>query len=146
MWKKVTISIVVFIFLGIIIMTFFGNNGNDSNSIAEDNSSNETKKIEEISEALVDDDCIKEWDDYKNYVKELEQASSIYENEKSHYVVKSENNNIVVYYVDDEENFVLYKDTGISTNYLGEEDLKELKNGIDVYGVENLNKLLEDFE
>lgn len=146
MWKKVIISIVVFIFLGIIVINVFGNKGDNSNNIAEENSSNETKKIKEISEALVDDDCTREWEDYKNYVKELEQASSLYENEKLHYVVKSENNNIVVYYVDEEENFVLYKDTGISTNYLGEEDLKELKNGIDIYGVENLNKLLEDFE
>ena len=128
MWKKVTLSIVVFIFLLIAIVAFLENKGDNSNNIAEENFSNETKKLEEISEILVDDDCIKEWEDYKEYVKELEQASSLYENEKSHYVVKSENNNVVVYYVDEEENFVLYKDTGISTNYLGEEDLKELLN------------------
>ena len=82
MWKKVIISIVVFIFLEIIVINVFGNKGDNSNNIAEENSSNETKKIEEISEALVDDDCTREWEDYKNYVKELEQASSLYENEK----------------------------------------------------------------
>ena len=146
MWKKFTLSIVVFIFFIIAFVVFSENKGDNSNKISDENSSNETKKIEEISETLVDDDCIKEWEDYKEYVKELEQTSTLYENEKTHYVIKSENNSIVVYYVDEEENLVLYKETEISTNYLGEEDLKELKKGIDVYGGENLNKLLEDFE
>lgn len=145
MWKKIIISIVVFIFCGIGIIAIFSNRGRDIENANLENKI-ETKKIEEISEELVDDDCIAEWEEYEEYIKELEQASSMYQNEETHYLVKAENNYIVVYYVDDEENFVLYKDTEISTNYLGEEDLKELKNGIDVYGVENLNKLLEDFE
>ena len=36
--------------------------------------------------------------------------------------------------------------TGISINYLGEDDVKNLEKGIDVYGAQDLNKLLEDFE
>ena len=145
MWKKIIISIVVFIFCGIgIIAIFFFflrdlENTNLENKI-------ETKKIEEISEELVDDDCIAEWEEYEEYIKELEQASSMYQNEETHYLVKAEDNYIVVYYVDDGKNNILYKDTGISIDYLGEEDVRNLKNGIDVYGVESLNKLLEDFE
>ena len=94
----------------------------------------------------MDDDCIYEWNDYEEYIKELEQASSMYQNEEVHYLVKSENNCVTVYYVDESGNTILYKETGISINYLGEEDIKNLENGIDVYGAQDLNKLLEDFE
>lgn len=145
MWKKIIISIVVFIFCGIGIIAIFSNKGRDLENTNLENKI-ETKKIEEISEELVDDDCIAEWEEYEEYIKELEQASSMYQNEETHYLVKAEDNYIVVYYVDDGKNNILYKDTGISIDYLGEEDVRNLKNGIDVYGVESLNKLLEDFE
>ena len=40
----------------------------------------------------------------------------------------------------------LYQNTGISTEYLPETDQINLKNGIKVFGIENLNALIEDFE
>lgn len=145
MWKKIIISIVVFIFLGIGIAVVSTNKGEKLENTKIENKI-ETKKMEEISEELVDDDCVAEWEEYEEYIKELEQASSMYQNEETHYLVKAENNYIVVYYVDNAENNILYKDTGISIDYLGDEDVRNLKDGIDVYGVESLNKLLEDFE
>lgn len=145
MWKKIIISIVVFVFLGISIAFVVSNkerNSTKSKGESEDN----PIKIQEISEEFVDDDCIYEWNDYEEYIKELEQASSMYQNEEVHYLVKSEDNCITVYYVDESGNTILYKETGISINYLGEDDVKNLEKGIDVYGAQDLNKLLEDFE
>ena len=37
-------------------------------------------------------------------------------------------------------------ETGIQTKYLSEIDIKNLKNGIKVYGNKELKKSLEDFE
>lgn len=145
MWKKIIISIVVFVFLGISIAFVVSNKERNSTKSKGENEDNPIK-IQEISEEFVDDDCVYEWNDYEEYIKELEQASSMYQNEKVHYLVKSENNCITVYYVDESGNTILYKETGISINYLGEDDIKNLENGIDVYGAQDLNKLLEDFE
>lgn len=145
MWKKIIISIVVFTFLGVGIGIFVSNKKRSNINLNEEKENNPIK-LEDISEELVDDDCTEEWEDYEEYIKGLEQASSMYQNEEIHYLVKAENNSIVVYYIDAEENNILYKETEISVNYLSEADVKSLKAGIDVYGVENLNKLLEDFE
>ncbi len=63
-----------------------------------------------------------------------------------HFIVKNENNNVIIY--KEKENGVeeLYQNTGISTEYLPETDQINLKNGIKVFGIENLNALIEDFE
>lgn len=145
MCKKIIITIVVFVSLGISIAFVVSNKERNSTKPKLENEDNPAK-IQELSEEFVDDDCISEWNDYEEYAKELEQASSMYQNKDTHYFVKSENNCIVVYYVDESENYILYKETGISINYLGEEDVNSLEKGIDVYGVQDLNKLLEDFE
>ena len=63
-----------------------------------------------------------------------------------HYLLKEEDGYINIYTVDEEENINLKERTSLSTEYLTEIDKINLKNGLMVYGVENLNKLLEDFE
>ena len=60
--------------------------------------------------------------------------------------MKSENEIIKIYYINENGEEVLYRVTDISTKYLGDDDVNELKNGIEVIGAKNLNQLLEDFE
>ena len=145
MWKKILISITILVALGVGITVIYVNKEKNANNKNLENQE-EITNIEEIAEELVDDDCISEWEDYEEYQKELEEASSIYQNDEIHYVVKSVDNYINVYYVDDFGNNILYKETNIYTKYLEEEDIYDLEAGIDVYGAQNLNKLLEDFE
>ena len=51
-----------------------------------------------------------------------------------------------MYYINEKGEEILYRVTDISTKYLGEEDVKELQEGINVVGIQELNQLLEDFE
>lgn len=148
MWKKLAISIVILILLGIgIELIYLNRNSSQENNANNQTSSNEVTNITEISEETVEDDCISEWEDYQeSSLEELENASNNYENESTHYLVKSVENYINVYYVDDAGNEILYRETKIDVSYLEEEDVKALEEGIDIYGTANLNKLLEDFE
>lgn len=145
MWREILISVIVVVLLGVGI-AIVSSNENDNAKSHKLEVEPEAIDISEISEELVDDDCIDEWKDYEAYKKELEEASSNFGEEKTHYLVKSVDNYINVYYIDNAANNILYKETKISTDYLSEADKNNLKNGVDVYGIENLNKLLEDYE
>ena len=63
-----------------------------------------------------------------------------------HYRLKLENNVIVVYNVDENGVETEYEQTGITTEYLTEEDILKLTTGIYVYGKENLTSTIEDYE
>ena len=63
-----------------------------------------------------------------------------------HYILKENDGYICVYKLDSKGREVLEEETGIVTQYLPEEDLISLKNGIEVNGKENLNAILEDYE
>lgn len=63
-----------------------------------------------------------------------------------HYLLKDENGYITIYKLDENDNPEFYNTTEISTEYLAEEDLEQIKNGIKVYTDKELNKTLEDFE
>lgn len=63
-----------------------------------------------------------------------------------HYLLTEENGKIKIYTVDEEGNRGFKKVTDIEIEYLPETDRITLKNGIMVYGRENLNKILEDYE
>ena len=63
-----------------------------------------------------------------------------------HYILTEENGKIYVYRENQEGKRSMQKKTDIQTNYLPETDRINLRNGIRVYGVDNLNKTLEDFE
>lgn len=71
------------------------------------------------------------------------------EEEKScgeHYIIKELDGNIVIYTIDDNGNLNLYEKTEIVVNYLPEEDINKLKEGIRVNGKQGLNEALEDYE
>ena len=66
--------------------------------------------------------------------------------EKEEYILRNIDGYIGIYKVNDEEKEVLIKITNIVTNYLPILDKNELENGIKIYGKENLNLRLEDYE
>lgn len=63
-----------------------------------------------------------------------------------HYIVTIKDDYIVIYKVDEKDKRSLYEQTDISTEYLPEEDIAELTNGISIEGVEKLNELMENYE
>lgn len=63
-----------------------------------------------------------------------------------HYLLKENDGYIAIYKLDKDENAEYYNTTEISTEYLTEEDLQSIQNGIRVYTDKELNKTLEDFE
>ena len=63
-----------------------------------------------------------------------------------HFVINDENGVVVVYRLDEEYNKKLYEKTEIYTEYLPEEDINRLKEGIYVYTVSDLNSELENLE
>ena len=63
-----------------------------------------------------------------------------------HYALREEEGIIVVYTIDENGNETLKEKTGIDTKYLTQTDLIAIKNGIYIYGNEELYTALEDYE
>ena len=63
-----------------------------------------------------------------------------------HYMVRDENGEIIIYKILNDGTEEIYQNTGISTEYLPETDKINLRDGVKVYGKENLNSMIEDFE
>jgi len=63
-----------------------------------------------------------------------------------HFLLKEEEGYITIYKLDKDDNAEFFQTTEISTDYLAEEDLEQIRNGIKVYTEKELNKTLEDFE
>lgn len=63
-----------------------------------------------------------------------------------HYLLKELEGKIAIYNIDEQNNLNLYEKTEILTNYLPEEDITRLKEGIRVEGKDKLNQALEDYE
>lgn len=63
-----------------------------------------------------------------------------------HYVLKDVDGKIVVYVINDKGEEEVYQKTEIAIDYLTDTDKITIKNGLKVYGKENLNQVIEDFE
>lgn len=63
-----------------------------------------------------------------------------------HFVLKELDGYIAIYKIDKNGKEILKEKTAISTKYLTETDKEHLKNEIKIFGIENLNKYIEDFE
>lgn len=63
-----------------------------------------------------------------------------------HYVLKEKDGRIAIFNVNQKGEEILKEITSISTEYLTQNDLLNIRSGIKVYGVEELNKTLEDYE
>lgn len=65
---------------------------------------------------------------------------------EEHYMLRDVEGKINIYKLDENGNEKLINETDIATEYLTETDMINMENGLIVYGKENLNQLLEDFE
>ena len=144
MWKKVLISAIFIMIIIIGMSVVYTNNQSNKN---ENDVENFVSQEEEISSEYVTDECSNEWRDYSLTVQEeLKEASQNLNDENKTYIVKAEDNYIKVYYINNKNEEILYRVTDISIQYLGENDVEELKQGIKVVGLQELNQLIEDFE
>lgn len=91
-------------------------------------------------------------DEYENWIlKDFSKDKIIlYKEEKGlcgeHYMLRDVNGKINIYSLDENGEETLLNKTDIATEYLTETDMINMENGLIVYGKENLNQLLEDFE
>lgn len=143
MWKKILISIGLIIILIACIEIFNKSRKNaneEKNNIVENETAVSTSKY-------VKDDCLNEWEDYSKTIQnEIKETSGNLNDENKHYILREKDGIINIYYINENKEEILYNVTDISTSYLGEEDIKELREGIEVIGIQELNQLLEDFE
>ena len=63
-----------------------------------------------------------------------------------HFKLKIEDDKIVVYQTNSDGTDTLYEKTDISSQYLPEVDLMNMEEGLEIFGKEELNKIIEDFE
>ena len=63
-----------------------------------------------------------------------------------HFKLKIEDGKVVIYIINGDGTESIYEKTNISSEYLTETDLLNMKDGLEVYGKEELNQIIEDFE
>lgn len=63
-----------------------------------------------------------------------------------HFKLRIEEGKIVIYLVNQDGTESLYEKTDISSEYLTETDLINMQDGLEIFGKEELNKIIEDFE
>ena len=63
-----------------------------------------------------------------------------------HFKLKVEDGKIVVYKENNDGSETLYEKTNISSEYLTKADLLNMQDGLEIYGKEELNQVIEDFE
>ena len=63
-----------------------------------------------------------------------------------HFKLKVEDGKVVVYIVNNDGTESIYEKTNISSEYLTETDLINMQDGLEIYGKEELNQIIEDFE
>lgn len=64
----------------------------------------------------------------------------------NHYILKLDDNTVNVYHIKENEEISFVRTTDINKEYLTNDDIKKLEEGIYVYGINNLNAVLEDYE
>ena len=110
------------------------------------------QEYEDIDASIVNlkEDELKEkcrqWDIEKFSAEEIELSKEVEGFCNQHYKLILENKVIVIYNVDENGVETEYEQTGITTEYLTQEDILKLTTGIYVYGKENLTSTIEDYE
>ncbi len=108
-----------------------------------------TSNIENKYINLTEEELAEEYNNWE--IKEFTpEEITLYKEEEGicdeHYIVRQKDGLVAVYSLDNKEKETLIETTEISTEFLPLTDSEKLKGGIRVYGRENLNSLLEDFE
>ena len=88
----------------------------------------------------------REWNIDKFSPEEIELSKEVEAFCNEHYKLKLENKVIVIYKIDEAGIETEHEQTGITTEYLTNEDILKLTTGIEVYGKENLTNTMEDYE
>ncbi|MBR3162684.1 MAG: type II secretion system protein [Clostridia bacterium] len=110
------------------------------------------KRYEEVPSNLVNsskEDIEKKYDKWT--IKEFSKEKIVLHQDLEgmcgeHYMLRDVEGKINIYKLDDDGNEELINETDIATEYLTQTDMIDIENGLIVYGKENLNQLLEDFE
>ena len=87
-----------------------------------------------------------EWEIENFSNKELVLYKKVYGICGEHFIIESGEDFIEVYSLNEDYDKNLYEITNVSIEYLTDEDIEKLEEGIYVYGVEELNSTLESFE
>ena len=107
------------------------------------------KKIENVEVNITEEELRNRFKDWE--IQEFTPTQIVLYKEvnnfcNEHFLLKEENGYINIYKLDENDNETFYKGTDISTEYLAQEDLESIKNGLKIYTEKELNKYLEDFE
>ena len=84
-------------------------------------------------------------------IKEFSAEQIVLEKEEEafcnqHFKLKLIDGNVIIFIIDENGNEAEYQKTEITSEYLTNEDILKLTEGIVVYGKENLSSVLEDYE
>ena len=107
------------------------------------------KNIEETEVNLTEkelEERFPDWEIQRFVPNEIVLYKEVDEFCNEHFLLKEEDGYITIYKLDKNNNAKFLQTTEISTDYLAEEDLEKIRNGIKVYTEKELNKTLEDFE
>lgn len=108
-----------------------------------------SKIIENKYINLTEDELAEELEDFEIQEFDSEEIT-LYKEESGicneHYILKDKDGYVAIYNLDTEENEILENVTEIGVQFLPLTDSEKIKGGLKVYGRENLNRLLEDFE
>lgn len=107
------------------------------------------KTVEEAEVNLTEEELkekFKDWEVQKFTPTEIVLYKEIDDYCGEHYVLKEKDGSIAIFSLDNNNNETLLEITDISIDYLAEEDLEKLKNGIYINSKKELNKVIEDFE
>lgn len=99
-----------------------------------------------LTEKELKDKIRGDWNLEKFSSEEIELSKQVEAFCGQHYKLILENKVIVIYSVDENGIETEYEQTGITTEYLTQEDIQRLTTGIYVYGKENLIGAIEDYE
>lgn len=112
----------------------------------------ETTEYKEIPKEMVNLTKIELQEKYNDWnIEEFSDTNIILEKESKdscdeHFILKDKDGIVTVFKKDENGEEREYEITDISTEYLTDTDKINMKNGIEVNGIQNLNQLIEDFE
>ena len=107
------------------------------------------KNIEEAEVNLTEEELkqkFTEWEVQKFTPNEIVLYKEVNEFCNEHFLLKEKDGYIAIYKLDENNNEKFLRTTEISTEYLANQDLEKITNGIKIYTEKELNKTLEDFE
>ena len=110
----------------------------------------EKRESIKVTEVNLTEDELKnkfpEWEVQKFTSAEIVLYKEVNEFCNQHFLLKEEEGYISIYKLNEDNSTEFFRMTEIPTEYLAEDDLKQIKDGIKIYTEKELNKALEDFE